>query len=253
MKKFLLTIMYDGTNYCGWQVQNNALSVQSVVGSALENTVNCLSGGVTGCSRTDAGVHANMFCCHFSADTTIPAEKIPFALNRNLPPDISAVDCREVPNNFHARYSARGKNYIYKIYCSKQRNPFKDKYYLRYGRPIDTELLNTAAANFVGTHDFAAFCSAGSSVTDTVRTISNCSVEEENGDIIISVTGNGFLYNMVRIIVGTLLYVNEGKITPQQIGDIIKSKQRDKAGITVSPRGLYLNRVFYDEGDLKNV
>lgn len=253
MKKFLLTIMYDGTNYCGWQVQNNALSVQSVVGNALKETVKSLHGGVTGCSRTDAGVHANMFCCHFSADTTIPAEKIPFALNRNLPADISAVGCKEVSNDFHARYSACGKNYIYKIYCSKQRNPFKDKYYLRYDRPIDMELLNSAAANFVGTHDFAAFCSAGSSVIDTTRTIFDCSVKEDGGDVIISVTGNGFLYNMVRIIVGTLLYVNEGKITPTQISGIIKSKQRDKAGITVSPHGLYLNRVFYDEGDLKNV
>lgn len=244
--------MYDGTNYCGWQVQNNAVSVQKVLGDALSTVFSGLSGGVTGCSRTDAGVHANMFCCHFCAETSIPAEKIPFALNCELPSDIAALECREVPDDFHARYSAVGKNYIYKIFCSKLRNPFKDKYFLRYSRPIDAELLNKAAKAFVGTHNFAAFCSVGSSVTDTVRTVTDCFVNKDGDDVTISITGDGFLYNMVRIIVGTLLYVNEGKITPSQIADIINSEKREFAGPTVSPHGLYLNRVFYDKGDLNN-
>ena len=246
MPRFLLTIKYDGSNYCGWQVQPNAVSVQSTV----QNSLIALTGEenlcVTGCSRTDSGVHANMFCLHFDSDTNIPSERIPFALNIRLPQDIVATDCKIVPDDFHARYSSSGKTYIYKIHNSIFLDPFKYKYYLNVSRHIDEVLLDKAAKCFVGTYDFKGFCSAGSSVVDTVRTVSSCSVERFADDVIISITANGFLYNMVRIIVGTLLEVNEGRIKLENLPEIIASGDREKAGPTAKPYGLYLEKVHYD-------
>ncbi len=248
MPKYLLTLKYDGTNYCGWQVQKNGVTVQGVLCEALQRIFSDFN-GVLGCSRTDSGVHANMYCCHFETSSAMPAEKIPAALNANLPLDISVVSCEIVDDDFHARYSCTAKNYIYKIYNSRVRDPFKEKYYLRYGNHIDENLLNQACSHFLGEHDFVGFSSSGSSVTDTVRTISECYVKRVGDDIIFSITGNGFLYNMVRIIVGTLLYVNEGKISPCEIEDIIYSKNRSRAGVTAKPHGLYLNKVFYSKGE----
>ncbi len=246
MQRFLLTIKYDGTNFCGWQVQPNGVSVQSVVQKALIELTNEAELCVTGCSRTDSGVHANMFCLHFDSETTIRPEKIPFALNMKLPEGVCAVGCRVVSNDFHARYSSNGKTYIYKIYNSPLPDPFKEKYYLRVNRNIDVDLLNEACKYFVGEHDFASFCASGSSVTDTVRTVSQCFAERQGEDIIISITSNGFLYNMVRIIVGTLLDVNSGKFSPEDIREILNACDRSAAGFTVKPHGLYLQKVHYD-------
>lgn len=249
MPRHLLTIKYDGSNYCGWQVQPNAVSVQSTVQKALIDLTGEENLCVTGCSRTDSGVHANMFCLHFDSETTIPDNKIPFALNMRLPDDIVATNCNLVADDFHARYSSLGKTYIYKIHNSAFLDPFKYKYYLNVSRHIDEELLDKAAKCFVGTYDFKGFCSVGSSVVDTVRTVSDCSVKRIGDDVIISITANGFLYNMVRIIVGTLLEVNEGKITVDDLPEIIASGDREKAGPTAKPHGLYLEKVHYAEKD----
>ena len=245
MPRHLLTIKYDGSNYCGWQVQPNAVSVQGAVQKALIDLTGEPNLTVTGCSRTDSGVHANMFCLHFDSNTNIPNERIPFALNIKLPNDISAVDCKTVDDDFHARYSSKGKTYIYKIYNSKMPDPFRKKYYLQVDRHIDEVMLNKACKAFVGTHDFKGFCSAGSSVVDTVRTVTDCHVERSGNDVIISITANGFLYNMVRIIVGTLLDVNIGKIDADDLPNIINSCDRNRAGATARPHGLYLEKVHY--------
>ena len=187
-----------------------------------------------------------MFCLHFDYDGNISNEKLVMAMNSRLPDDIGAVFCRDVADDFHARYSCVGKNYIYKIYNSDKRDPFKNKYYLQINRKIDENVLNEAAKAFIGTHDFVGFCSSGSSVKTTVRTVTECSVKRDGDDIIFSITADGFLYNMVRIIVGTLLDVANSKIDKNDILEIINSKDRSRAGVTVKPHGLYLNKVFYD-------
>ena len=246
MSRYLLTIKYDGTEFCGWQVQPNVISVQTTVQNALIDLFGKSDINVTGCSRTDSGVHANMFCLHFDVDTAISCDKIPFALNVRLPDTIRAYNCIIVPDDFHARYSCCGKTYVYKIHNSAILDPFKYKYYLNVDRFIDVDLLNAACKYFIGTHDFAAFCSAGSSVSDTVRTVKSCFTERIGEDVFFSITADGFLYNMVRIIVGTLLDVNFGKISVDSIPDIILSRRRDLAGPTARPHGLYLDKVFYD-------
>jgi tRNA pseudouridine38-40 synthase len=249
MPRRLLTIKYDGTNYCGWQVQPNGISVQETVGNALSSVL-CGTIGVTGCSRTDAGVHANMFCLHFDSNSTISNDKLVLAVNAHLPHDIAAYDCITVADDFHARYSALGKTYIYKIYNSPYRDPFGFKYSLQVSKKLDEDLLNCACKAFFGTHDFKGFCSQGSSVTDTVRTITDCSVVRHGDEIIFSITGDGFLYNMVRIIVGTLLEIGYGKINPEDLPRIISSCDRNLAGPTAKAHGLYLNKVFYKAGDI---
>lgn len=245
MRRILLTICYDGTNYCGWQVQKNGLSVQSVVQDCLETVVGRIEKGICGCSRTDSGVHANKYCLHFDIENPIRCESIVNALNSRLPHDISVIEAVEVPGDFHARYSCKSKTYIYKIYNSKTRNPFREKYSLRLAKDIDLELLNKGCEAFVGTHDFKAFCSAHSAVKSTTRTIYRCSAERVGNDITITVKGDGFLYNMVRIIVGTLLYLNEGKITLQQLPEIIASGDRNSAGKTACAKGLFLDEIEY--------
>lgn len=246
MARRLMTIKYDGSAYCGWQVQPNGVSVQSTVQKALGCVLGAPAPDVTGCSRTDSGVHADMFCFHFDTDSVIDNERIVMAVNSYLPDDIAAISCRTVPDDFHARYSSTGKTYIYKIHNSKIRDPFKYKYSLQFGRNIDVKLLDKACKAFVGTHDFRGFCSAGSSVTDTVRTVTECSVTRDGDDVTVKVTANGFLYNMVRIIVGTLLEVAVGKIDADELPDIIGSGERNRAGATARPHGLYLEKVHYD-------
>lgn len=244
MSRLLLTISYLGTNYCGWQVQPNGISVQQTLQDALQKLLGDRA-GVTGCSRTDSGVHANMFCCHFDTDKDIEPKSVVNALNFYLPQDISALDCKRVDNNFHARYSCKGKNYIYRIYNNPCRNPFEEGRALHIGTPLDVKSMNEFCNNLVGKFDFSAFSSSGSSVTDFVRTVTECNVSKNNDIVTLSVSADGFLYNMVRIIVGTALQAAYGKIKPCDTFDIIHSKDRSLAGPTVSPEGLYLNKVFY--------
>ena len=245
MRNLLLTLQYDGTSFHGWQIQPNAVTVQQELCNAFKR----ISGNdenIIGCSRTDAGVHANMFCCNVRTECKVSAEKLPDALNFYLPSTISVYDCKDVDYDFHARYDCKGKEYVYLIYNGKYRNPFYEGKALFYPYTIDAEMLDNEAKAFIGTHDFSAFCSAGSEVVDKTREIYDCSVSR-NGDLVeIRVSGNGFLYNMVRIIVGTLLDIQRGKIQKGSIEKIINSHDRNNAGVTVEGCGLYLNKVFYD-------
>lgn len=244
MARYLMKISYLGTSFCGWQVQNNGNTVQSQMCDAAFKIFGCKT-NITGCSRTDSGVHAKEFCCHFDAETKITPEKMVDAFNNNLPDSIAVKSCEKVYDEFHARYWAKGKNYIYKILNSRIPNPFYNGRVLQIKYSLDLEKMQKAAAEMIGTYDFSAFCASNTSVEDKVRTITECEVRKEGDIIQISVSANGFLYNMVRIITGTLIAVGSGKIEPCEIKNIIESKNRENAGPTVAPQGLYLNKVFY--------
>lgn len=244
MRRLLVTIRYDGSAYHGYQVQSNALTVQEVFQNAVQKVFGKRL-DVKGCSRTDSGVHANMYCISFDTDMNISNESVILALNTYLPEDVAAYDCKEVDMDFHPRYNCKSKEYIYKIYNGKYRNPFYAKYALWYRWNIDAEYLNNEAQAFVGKYDYSGFCSIKSDVEDTVREIYSFKVWREDDFVYFKVCGDGFLYNMVRIMVGTLLFVNEGKIKSSELKDIILSKDRKKAGKTAPPQGLYLNNVSY--------
>lgn len=244
MKRLLITIKYDGTNYHGWQVQDNAITVQETVQDAIEKVFsNRLD--VKGCSRTDSGVHANMYCLSIDTDMNISNKGVCMALNTHLPNDICAYECKEVDAEFHPRYHCKQKEYVYAIYNGNIRDPFCDRYAYHYRRPLDVEYLNKEVQAFVGKHDFSGFCSIKSDVEDTERTIYSCNVTR-NGDMVyFTVSGDGFLYNMVRIMVGTMLFISEGKIKQNELAEIINSKDRKKAGKTAPAKGLFLNKVSY--------
>ncbi len=246
MRNLLVTIRYDGRGYHGWQIQDNADSVQERFQEALFRVIGSRP-DIKGCSRTDAGVHANMYCVSFHTDHTIPADRLPFAMNRFLPDSIAAVGAREVPDDFHARYSCRGKEYIYKILNTPFRDPFLSGYALHYWHSLDETVMNEAARHFMGRHDFTSFCTVDPhrQKGDFHRTITDISVARQGDLVTLTVAADGFLYNMVRIITGTLLYVAQGKLGANEIPDIIKALDRTKAGPTAPPEGLYLNRVFY--------
>ena len=244
MRNLLLTISFDGTAYHGWQVQDNALTVQQTLQDALQQLCSRRD-NVVGCSRTDAGVHANMYCCNIRTEHPIPCDKLVTALNAVLPRDIAALDCREVDFDFHARYDCKSKEYIYKIWNSPNKNPFLYNHSLHYKYPLDEEFLSSQAKQFIGTYDFSSFCAAGSSVEDTVRTVMNASVERNGDEVIFRVEADGFLYNMVRIMMGTLIDISRGKLPENSIPQIIESKNRFAAGYTAPARGLYLNKIHY--------
>ena len=251
-RRLLLSLRYDGTGYHGWQVQKNGVTVQETLQNALQ-AVLAVRPGVTGCSRTDAGVHAEQFCCHLDTASAIAPEKLVAALNAHLPTDMAVCGCREVPSDFHARYACKGKTYRYQIYNSRWPNPFYDKYAWRLRSPLDIELLAASCKPFLGRHDFVGFSAAGGGVADTVRTLSDFSVEtrpvgEGERLVLLRVTADGFLYNMVRILVGTLVAVQQGKIRLEDLPDILASRDRGRAGPTAPPQGLFLERVFYGFG-----
>lgn len=238
-------MMYDGSHYHGWQVQNNAITVQEVFQKALHKVLGTET-DIKGCSRTDSGVHANMYCVSFYTEHRIPVERLPAAVNHYLPNSIAVLSASEEDEDFHARYSCKGKEYIYKIWNADIRNPFLDGYALHYWYKLDIDLMNAAASHLIGYHDFTSFCTLDNREKgDFHRTIKKLSVSKENNMVTITVEADGFLYNMVRIIVGTLLYVAQGKIYPCDIPDIIKAEDRSYAGPTAPPEGLYLNKVFY--------
>ena len=246
MRNLLLKLSYSGKNYHGWQVQKNAITVQEVFQKALKKTIN-EDVDIKGCSRTDSSVHANMYCISFKTNNLIPCDKLPIALNKYLPNDISVFSCKEVPNDFHARYSCVSKEYIYKIWNKRIRNPFLDGYVFHYWYPIDVDLLNRAAKEFIGTYDFTAFCTQDKrDKLNMIRTVKNFEVFRQDDFVIFKVEADGFLYNMVRIMVGTLLHVSSGKIKIEDIKSIIFSKNRKNAGPTAVPYGLYLNKVYYE-------
>ncbi len=244
MTRFALKICYVGTRYHGWQVQDNAVTVQKVMCDTISNMLK-QEVAVTGCSRTDAGVHANEFVCHFDAPDKIPENAFVNGLNSVLPEDIAVISCIKVNSDFHARYSAKGKNYIYKFFDAENRNPFLANLAYHVTRRLDENLMNEFCERMIGKYDFSGFSSIKRTVTDTVRTISECRVERNKDIITLSVTADGFLYNMVRIIAGTALDVSYGKIDPSDTQEIILSKDRRRAGITAPAHGLYLNHVIY--------
>lgn len=244
MKNLLVTVKYDGSAYHGWQVQKNALTVQQVFQDAVQKVFKERL-DVKGCSRTDSGVHANMYCLSFITDMDISDRGVVMALNTHLPDDIAVISCQQVNEDFHPRYSCKSKEYVYKLYNGEIRNPFYSKYAYHYRYNIDAEYLNRQAQAFVGTYDYSGFCSAGSDVEDTVRTVYSFSVWREGDMVYFKVEADGFLYNMVRIMVGTLLFIAQGKIGEGELLDIIKSKDRKRAGKTAPPQGLYLNKVNY--------
>ena len=247
--KYFAKIKYLGTDFHGFQVQPGGLrTVQGVLNSALDEAfgVECK---VTGCSRTDAGVHANEFCITVENEGgTIPPDKLPIAVSRFLPPDLSLFYAEECSADFHPRYDVSEKEYLYRIINARIYDPFEYGRAWFLPRPIgDSELMlmRRAAAHFVGKMDFSAFMSEGSDTEDTVRTVSSLTVEKQGELIEIRIKADGFLYNMVRIIVGTLTEVAFGRFSPDDIPAIIASRDRTRAGMTAPPEGLYLNRVFY--------
>ena len=245
MRNILLTMTYDGSKFHGWQIQNNAVSVQEVFQKALFQVLG-KPADIKGCSRTDSGVHANMYCVSFHTDHRIPVERIAPAVNNYLPPSIAVLSAKEVPMDFHARYSCKGKEYIYKIWNSEIRNPFLHGYALHYWYQLDLDAMNEAGSHLIGCHDFTSFCTLDNREKgDFHRTIKEFNICRKDEMVVLTVEADGFLYNMVRIIVGTMLYVSQGKIAPGDIPEIIKAENRKKAGPTAPPEGLYLNRVFY--------
>ncbi len=244
MKNLALTLCYNGSSYHGWQIQQNALTVQEVLLGAVAK-VTGEAADIIGCSRTDAGVHALEYVCNFKSKTSIPEEKIPIALNTALPKDIRINRCNIVPDHFHARFSAVSKTYIYKVYTAKIENPFLTDLVYHFPYELNIEHMKKAAEFFIGTYDFSAFMSTGSSQKSTIRTILNLSVSQ-SGDIVeFSITANSYLYNMVRIIVGTLLELGKGKRDLASIGEALEKQDRTLAGQTAPPQGLCLKKVFY--------
>lgn len=252
MKRIRLTVAYDGTNYCGWQIQPNGVTIQQKLNEALSDLLG-EDIQVTGASRTDSGVHSLGNVCVFDTETKMPGEKISYALNQRLPDDIVVVDSRETSMDFHPRFSKSRKTYEYRILNRKFPDPTRrlDTYFFHY--PLDVELMQKAADALVGEHDFKSFASVHMQSETSVRTIYRCQVTRDEHDIVtISVTGNGFLYNMVRIIAGTLIQVGTGMIAPEEIPQILERKDREAAGPTAPAKGLTMIGLEYEE-DGKNI
>lgn len=243
MKRMLLTISYDGTAYHGWQVQPNGITVQQTLQDALEKLLGKRV-SVTGCSRTDAGVHARQFACHIDCEDNFPESAFLKGLNSLLPKDIAVTDCREVARDFHARYNALGKKYVYSMYTGAL-NPFDSRYMLHLENTPDVDLMNKFCDGIVGTHDFAPFSCSKRTVEDTVRTITECFVKKDGNKIYFEIKGDGFLYNMVRILAGTALAVGQKRLAPDCYIDIFKDNDRSKAGDTLPAFALILDEVYY--------
>ena len=242
--RVLIRVEYKGTDYCGWQRQKNGLSVQEVLAKAVFETTGEAS-VMHGSGRTDAGVHAIAQAVHFDTHTSIPLSKLPIAVNAHLPANIRVLSAREVAPDFNARFDPKQKTYLYKLYVAPVSSPLREGLFAFVHKKPDLEKMRKAAEYIVGEHDFKAFQAAGGHVKTTVRTITDLRIEENGEEFTFEVTGNGFLYNMVRIMVGTLYYVGIGKIDAEEIPDILLSGKRDRAGKTMPPEGLYLKKVTY--------
>lgn len=252
--KILLTLSYLGSGFSGYQVQPNHRTVQGELNKAAKAIfgVDC---DITGCSRTDAGVHANEFCATITVkgenflSTSISEKRVPAAMNAHLPDDISVLSAKWVDGDFHPRYDVKYKEYVYRICNSTTRNPFEvgRAWHIHYDNFNEDSIkkMNAAAQCFVGQHDFSAFMASGSTVESTVRTVKYAEVTRKDDIIEFKVAADGFLYNMVRIMTGTLVAVAQHKIAFDEIGEIIDSRDRSKAGMTAPPDGLYLNKVAY--------
>lgn len=247
MRNIALFLTYEGTAYHGWQMQKNLATVQQTLEKAISMVVSH-NVHVTGCGRTDAGVHAKCYVANFRTDSTIPAERLPYALNTHLPADVVVTKAFDVHEDFNAIGSCAKKEYTYVIYNSRVRDPFYVNRAWFYPKHLDEKILQEAAQQFVGTHDFAAVRSVGTDVRSTVRTVYYYKVERKGKLIFLKVCANGFLYNMARAMAGTIVYAAEGKIKPSEISAILESGNRTAAGPTVPPGGLYMTHLWYDDG-----
>jgi len=244
MKNIALKLSYDGASYHGWQVQKSDVTIAGTIEAALsrlcEHTVK-----VSGCGRTDAGVHAKVYCANFKTTSTIPPDRFPYAVNTYLPADIAVQSAMLVPDDFDANLSCIKKEYTYKIICTHIHDPFFSKKAHFYPHALDVDAMKKAANHFVGTHDFAAVRSVGTETKTTIRTVFWYNVEQLREVTELRVCADGFLYNMARAMAGTLLYVSEGKILPDEIPGLLNSKDRRLAGPTLPPDGLYLTKLWY--------
>ena len=246
MRNIALKLMYNGTAYHGWQVQKNAVTVAEVLEKALASVVGHPV-RVTGAGRTDAGVHAQVYVANFRTTSGIPAQRLPLAVNTRLPDDISVCKATVVPDGFNAIGSCRKKEYTYKIYNSRIRDPFYVNRVWFYPRLLDETIMAEAARQLVGTHDFAAVRNVGTETLTTVRTVHYFEIERHGDLIDCRMCADGFLYNMARAMVGTCIYAAEGKLDPAEIPDILASRNRTLAGPTAPPDGLYMTNLWYDE------
>lgn len=250
MKRVRIVVAYDGTDYCGWQIQPNGVTIEEVLNKCLK----ALTGEeirVIGASRTDSGVHALGNVAVFDTESRIPPERMAYAMNQRLPEDIVVVRSEEVPLDWHPRYQSQiRKTYEYHIYNAKSQNPLRRRYAAFVSFSLDIEKMREGAAYLMGTHDFASFCCIRSNVEDTVRTIDDIQIRQEGPEITLKVSGSGFLYNMVRIIAGTLIRVGRGFYTPEMVREILEARERTSAGVTAPPEGLVLVEVCYGESDL---
>ncbi len=251
MRNIALKLMYNGSAYHGWQVQKNAVTVCET----MERALSMVCGEpikLVGCGRTDAGVHAEHYIANFRTNSHIPVERLPFAVNTHTPEDIVVREALKVADDFNAILSCKKKEYTYRIYNSRIKNPFYVNRAYFYPKHLDEEMMDRAARAFEGTHDFRAVRSVGTETKTTVRTVYYCRVTR-NGELLeLKVCANGFLYNMVRAITGTVLYAAEGKLTPEDIPLILESGDRTLAGPTVPPGGLYMTKLWYEDERLND-
>lgn len=247
MRRIKLTVAYDGTDYCGWQIQPNGITVEEVLNKALSDLTK-ETVKVIGASRTDAGVHAKGNVAVFDTESPIPSDRIAYAVNRLLPEDIVIVQSEEVAADWHPRYQKSVKTYEYTIVNREMPDPLRrrDSWFVSF--PLDIDGMRKAAQYLVGEHDFRTFCSIHTGVKTTVRRIYSLDIEKENELIKIRISGNGFLYNMVRIIAGTLVEVGRGACSPLEVKEMLEQRKRDKAGATAPPQGLVLLGISYDAG-----
>lgn len=248
-RNIALKLMYVGTAYHGWQVQKNAVSVAETLEKALACVV-CHPVKCTGAGRTDAGVHAEVYVANFRTTSSIPCDRIPLAVNTRLPDDIVVLKATQVPEEFNAIGSCLKKEYTYRIYNSRLGNAFFVNRAWFYPKHLDESIMSQAAEQFVGTHDFSAVRSVGTETKTTVRTVYYFTVAREGDLIACRICANGFLYNMVRTMVGTIIYAAEGKLLPQEILDILARRNRTLAGPTAPSGGLYMTKLWYNENIL---
>jgi tRNA pseudouridine38-40 synthase len=247
--RYFLVLDYNGSPFCGWQRQPGQDSVQERIERAL-STLLKTDTEITGAGRTDAGVHARTYVANFRTSSRIPLDRLPLAVNTRLPDDIVVSRAVEVSEGFNAISSCRKKEYTYTIYNSRIRNAFYVDRAWFYPKPLDENIMQAAADRFVGTHDFAAVRSVGTDVRSTVRTVHYFEIQRQGELIHCRVCANGFLYNMVRAMVGTVIYAAEGKFPPEAVTEILEGKCRTDAGPTAPPGGLYMTRLWYDEPGL---
>ncbi len=245
MRNLKLILQYDGTMYHGFQVQPNVSTIAGELNRVLTNLTKSPV-TVQGCSRTDAGVHAYRYCCNFFTQFPIPAQRLPIVINNMLPSDIRAIECCEVSEQFNARFDTVSKTYRYAINTNPNATVYTRNYEWQYGKNLDVAAMKEAAEYIVGKHDFKSFMTSGAQVLSTVREVFSLNVCQNDDIIEIFITADGYLYNMVRIITGTLVSVGEGKLTPQSLPQIINAKNREKAGPTAPPQGLYLYQINYE-------